>query len=180
LLEVGDVAERVADRFAIQRLGLAVDQPFEAGRVGMVGKADVDAVLRQGVGEQVVGAAIERRCRDDVVAGFGDGHDRVGDGRLARGQGQSADAAFHRSDALFEDILGRIHDAGVDVAGDLEVEQVGAVLGAVEGIGGRLVDRYGDRLGRRFGAVAGVDGEGFEFHAGSPWWLAQWLCTGES
>jgi hypothetical protein len=135
----------------------------------MVGKAHFDPVLGQRVGEQVVGAAIECRCRDDVVAGFGDGHDRVGNGGLARGQGQAADPAFHRSDALFKDILGRIHDAGVDVAGDLEVEQVGSVLGAVEGIRGRLVNRYGDRLGRRFRAVAGVDGEGFEFHAGSPW-----------
>jgi hypothetical protein len=95
--------------------------------------------------------------------------DGVGDRRLSRGQRQSADAAFHRGHALLEDILRRVHDPRVDVAGHLEVEQVGAVLRAVEGIGGRLVDRYGDCLGRRFGAVAGVDGEGFEFHAESPW-----------
>jgi len=110
LLEVGDVAERVADRFAIQRLGLAVDQPFKAGRVGMVGKAHFDAVLGQGMGEQVVGAAIKRRCRDDIVSCLRDGHDRdrVGNCGLSRRQRQPADPAFHRSDALFKDILGRI------------------------------------------------------------------------
>jgi hypothetical protein len=94
-LEVGDVAERVADRFAVQRLGPAVDQPFETRRIGVVGEADVDAILRQGVREQVVGAAIERRRGNDVVSGFGDGHDGVGDRRLSRGQRQSADAALH-------------------------------------------------------------------------------------
>jgi hypothetical protein len=52
---------------------------------------------------------------------------------------------------FLEHVLGRVHDAGVDVAGDLEVEEVGAVLGAVEGVGSRLVDRDGDRLGRRLG-----------------------------
>jgi hypothetical protein len=167
-LEVGDVAERVADRFAEDRLGFAVDHPFEACRLGCVGKAHVDAVLGQGVGEEVVGAAIERRSRDDVVSRFGDGHDRVGHRRLPRRQGEAGDAAFHCGDALFQDILGRIHDAGVDVAGHLEVEQVGAVLRTVEGIGRCLVDRHGDRPGRRFGTVTGVDGKGFKFHAGSP------------
>ncbi|KFB73798.1 MAG: hypothetical protein AW09_000946 [Candidatus Accumulibacter phosphatis] len=159
--EVGDVAKRVADRLAIDGLGLAVDQFFETGRLGLVGKAHLDTVLWQGVCEKVVGTAIQGCRRDDIVTRFGDGHDRVGDRRLARGQRQSADAAFHRGNALFEDILGRIHDARVDVAGHLEVEQVGAMLGAVEGIRAGLVNRYGDRLGCRFGTVAGVDGERF-------------------
>ena len=63
LLEVGDVAERVADRFAEDRLGLAVDQLLEGFRIAVVGEAHVDAVLRQGVGEQVVGAAVQRAKR---------------------------------------------------------------------------------------------------------------------
>ena len=43
----------------------------------------------------------------------------------------------------------RVHDARVDVALQTEVEQVGAVLRVVEGVGGRLVDRDGHGLGGR-------------------------------
>jgi hypothetical protein len=121
--------------------------------------------LRQGVGEQVVGAAVEGGGRNDVVAGFGDGLDGVGDRRLTGGQRQAGDAAFHLGDALFQHVLGRIHDPRVDVAGDLEVEQIGAVLGAVEGVGRRLVDGNGDRLGRRVGRITAMDGNGFDLHA---------------
>jgi hypothetical protein len=83
--EVDHVAQRVADGFAEQRLGAAVDQRLETFRIAVVGEAHLDAVLRQGVGEQVVGAAVERADRDDVVAGFGNRLDRVGDRRHARG-----------------------------------------------------------------------------------------------
>jgi hypothetical protein len=57
---------------------------------------------------------------------------------------------------------------GVDVAGDLEVEQVGTVLGVVERVRGGLVDRHGHGLGGRVGRVAGVDDEGLELHGGHP------------
>ena len=166
LFEVGDVAERVADRFAEHRLGLAVDQFFEGCRVTVIGKAHLDAILRQGVGEQVVGAAVQGAGRDDVVAGFGNRLDRGGDRRHARGHGQRRNAAFHRGDALFQHVGGRVHDAGVDVAGDLEIEQVGAVLGAVEGVGSGLVNGHGNRFGRRVGTVAAVYGKRFKFHDG--------------
>jgi hypothetical protein len=101
-LEVGDVAQRVADRFAVDGLGAGVDQRREGGRVAVVGKAHLDAELGQGVGEQVVGAAVQRGGRDDVVAGFGDGLDRVGDGRHPGGHRQPGDAAFHGRHAGFE------------------------------------------------------------------------------
>ena len=48
VLEVGDVAERVADRFAVDGLGAAVDLPLEGLRITVVGEAHLDAELRQG------------------------------------------------------------------------------------------------------------------------------------
>ncbi len=162
--EIDDVAQRVADGLAEQGLGAAVDQRLETFRLAVIGEAHLDAVLRQRVGEQVVGAAVECADRDDVVAGFGDGLDRVGDRRHAGSHAQRADAAFQLRHALFQHVGGRVHDARVDVAGDLEVEQVGAVLGVVEGVGGRLVDRHRDRLGGGIGAVAAMHGDGFDFH----------------
>ena len=164
-LEVDDIAGRVADRFAEYGLGALIDQRFQGGDVIVGGEAHLDAGARQGVGEQVVGAAVELGHRDDVVADFGEGLHRVGDGRHAAGHGQGADPAFQRRDALLQHVVGRVHDPRIDVARHLEVEQVGAVLGVVEGERGGLVNRHGHRLGGRVGAVTGVDGQGFQFHA---------------
>ncbi len=163
--DVGHVAQRVADGFDENGLGAAIDVPREAGRVARVREAGGNALARQRVREQVVGAAIERAGRYDVVAGLGDGLDRVGDGRHARGQGQRGDAAFERRDALFEHVVGGIHDAGVDVARHLQVEQVRSVLGAVEGVGRCLVDGHRHGAGGGVGCLSGVDGEGLDLHA---------------
>ena len=54
------------------------------------------------------------------------------------------------------------HDAGVDVAERAEAEQVGAVLGRVEGVGGGLVDGHGARVGRGVGLLPGVHLQGLE------------------
>jgi hypothetical protein len=160
--QVGDVALRVAQALDEDRLGAAVDQRLEARRVAVVGEADLDAVLRQRVCEQVVGAAVQRRRRHDVVARLGDGLHRIGDRRLPRGERQRRDAALERGQALLQHRLRGVHDAGVDVARHLEVEQVGTMLGAVERIGHRLVQRHGHRVRGRLGGVAGVDHAGLE------------------
>jgi hypothetical protein len=76
----------------------------------------------------------------------------------------AGDAAFQFGHALFQHVGGRVHDARVDVAGDLEVEQVGAVPRVVEGVGCGLVDRHRDGLGGRVGTVAAMHGDGFDFH----------------
>ena len=121
------------------------------------------------VREQVVGAAVERGGADHVLAGLGDGLKRVGDGRLTGGQRQRADPALECRDALLEHVGGRVHDARVDVARDLQVEEVRAVLGVVERVGGGLVDRHRHRLGGGVGRIAGVHDEGFELHGGISW-----------
>lgn len=69
----------------------------------------------------------------------------------------------HRCDALFQHIAGRVHDPGIDVAEFFERKQVFRVLGAVELIGGGLVDRHRDSVGFVF-AVSGVQGQGFRMH----------------
>ena len=81
---------------------------------------------------------------------------------MAGCDGECGRAAFERRDALFEHRLRRVHDARVDVAEGLQPEQRGGVVGVVEDVGGRLVDRRGARAGRRIGLGAGVDGERIE------------------
>ena len=78
---------------------------------------------------------------------------------------QRVDAAFQRGDAAFQHRGRRIADAAVAIALDLEIEQRGAVIGAVELVGHRLIDRHRDRFGRRVGIVAAVNGHRLVLHA---------------
>ena len=162
--DVGDVALRIAQRFHIDRLGLAVDQRLEALGLAVIGETGFDSVLGKGVGEQVVGSAIQSAGRDDVVACLGNGLNRVGDSRLTRGHRQCRQTAFQRGDPRLQNRLGGVHDAGVDVACDFQVKQIGPMLRAVKRIGHGLVNRRGNRLGGGVGRLAGMDGLGFEFH----------------
>ncbi|MNL26364.1 hypothetical protein D3C87_1478850 [compost metagenome] len=161
---IGDIAQRVADRFAEDGLGACIDQGGEGLGLARVGEAHLDADLWQGVGKQVVGAAIQLAGGDEIVARFGNRLDRVGDGRHARRHGQRGHAAFQRRDPFFQHVLRGVHDARVDVTCHLEVEQVGAMLGIVEGVGHRLVNGDGGCLGGRVGGIAGVHGQGFDSH----------------
>ena len=54
---------------------------------------------------------------------------------------------FERRDTLLEDVSRGVHQARVDVAQLLQPEELGAVLGAVEGEGRALVQRHRPRVG---------------------------------
>jgi hypothetical protein len=133
-LEVGDVEAGVANGFDIDGLGLAVDGASEIFRIVAIDELDVDSQPRQGDLELVVGAAVEVAGGDDVVAGLGNRGQRQKLRRLPGTRGDRRHAAFEGREALFEDVGGRIHDAGVDIAELLQREQAGAMLGIVEGV----------------------------------------------
>ncbi|MNE88658.1 hypothetical protein D3C80_1859850 [compost metagenome] len=65
---------------------------------------------------------------------------------------------------MLQHIVGGIHDAGVDIAGHVQVEQVGAVLGVIEFEGDVLIDRHGDGLGGRIRLETVVQRDGGVFH----------------
>ena len=139
-----------------------------------VGRRDAD--LRQRVGEQVVGPAVERRRRDDVVARAGEVEDRERLGGLAGGDAEGGDAALERRDALLEDVGRRVHDPGVDVPELLEPEEPRGVRRVVEDVARRGVDRDRPGVRRRVGLLArveraglGAEGGRIEFsHVGGP------------
>ena len=56
---------------------------------------------------------------------------------------ESVFAALERREALFEDVVRRVHEPGVDVAELLQREEVRAVLGVVEVVRRRPVHRNG-------------------------------------
>ena len=98
--------------------------------------------------KQIVGAAIELAGADDIVADAGDALDSIGDCRHARGDGKRADPALHLRYALFQHGGRGVHDARIDISRHREVEQIRAMLGIIERVGGRLIDRNRGRLGR--------------------------------
>ena len=163
-LDVADIAGRIADGFGENSLGIVVDQLLDGVRLVAVGKARGDALTRQDVRKQGVRRSVELRHRDDVSAGVGQIDQGEMQRRLSGCDRECSDAAFEFGDALFKNGGRRIGDPAVAVAFGLEVEQGGAMIGAVEGIGDGLIDRNGDRLGRRIGVVAGVNCNCFVAH----------------
>ena len=99
---------------------------------------------------------------------LGEVEHRVVQRRLAGADAQRLDAAFERGDAPLEHRGGRIADAAVAEALDLEIEQRGAVIGAVELVGDGLVDRHRDGFGRRIDLVAAVHGDRFSLRIVPP------------
>ena len=161
---VHHINRRIADGFAIHQPCARIGHFGDLfGAVG-VDKAHFYALARQVVGEEIIGAAIERFGSDDVVARFHQGLHGIGNRRHAAGGAQSGNAAFERGHTRFEHGCGGVHNAGVDVAGHIEIEQIGAVAGVVEGVRGGLVNRHRRRFGGGVGCVACVQGEGFGLH----------------
>ncbi|SKU35004.1 Uncharacterised protein [Mycobacteroides abscessus subsp. abscessus] len=128
--------------------------------------------------QQIVGASVQPRAGDDVVACLRDVHDRQGRRRLSGGKQQRGHATFQGRDALLDDILGGVADAGVDVALFGQPEERRGVRGVVEDVGGGLVDRQGPRVGRRVGGLARVDLLGLERPLGGARLVRATICGG--
>ena len=163
LRDIRHVTRRITDRLHEHGLGPVVDQCLEAFRATVIGKPCRNAKLRHGMRQQVVGAAIERRGSDDIVAGLGDRLDRRRDRCLAGCDCQRSNTAFQRRDPLLKHVGRRVHDPGVDIPRHLQIEQVRAMLRVVEGVCRRLVDRNCHRLSRGVRAISRVDRTRFEF-----------------
>jgi hypothetical protein len=172
--DVEEVVAGVAHRLAVERLGVGPGGgPPLVEVVGVGDEADLDPEAGQRVAQQVVGAAVERGRRHDVVAGLRQVEDGEGLGRLAGRQRQGAGQAdgrvgraLQRGHPGLDHGLGGVHDARVDVADLGQREQVRGVLGAAELVRGRLVDRLGPRPGGRVGYLPGVDLPGVEVPVG--------------
>ena len=125
---------RIPEGFTVQDLGVGLDGFAEVLRIRWIDEGHIDSQAREGVGELVVGAAVQGCSRDDVIACLTQGEDRQGLGGMPGAGGQGSHPAFQVGDALFEHITGRVHDTGVDIPALLQREQFCSVFGAVEEI----------------------------------------------
>ena len=104
-----------------------------------------------GMGEQVVGAAVDSRGGHHVIARAGDVEHGEEVRRLARRGEHGRRAALQRGDLRGHSVVGGVRQARVEVAGLLQVEQTAHVLRGVVLPRGVLVDGHLARL-----AVAGT------------------------
>jgi hypothetical protein len=158
-LDIADIAGGISDGLGEHRLGVLVDQFFDRVRLVAFGETAGDALPRQYMSKQRIRRAVELRNGNDIAAAIGEIDEREMQRRLTARDRERADAAFEFGDALFEHSGGGVGDPAIAKAFGFQIEQGGAVIGAVEGIGDGLVNRDGDRLGRGIGIVAGVNGD---------------------
>ena len=157
-----DIEAGVTESFSVEGFGVRLHGLTEILGIVCVDEGYLNPELGQGVVEKVVGAAVELSDRDDMVAGAGDVQDRSRDGRLTRRVGEGARAAFEGREPLLEDIGGRVHDSGVDVAEFFQAEEIGRMFRITKLVTRRLVDGDGARTRGRVGLLTGVEGLGAE------------------
>lgn len=166
--DVQHVAARIAEGLGEERLRVGPHRgPPGIQVLRVLDERHLDAETGKRVTEEVVGAAVQGRGGDDVVPGSGQRQDRQRLGGLPRSQRDGGDPALQRGDALLQDVLGGVVDAGVDVARFGQREHVGRVLRVAEDEGRRLVDRHRAGAGRRVRGGAGVDLLGLERPGGA-------------
>src|SRR5699024_5284973 len=155
---VQDVAAGVGQALGEVELGLGPGERLPGGGVVLIlDEADLDTKLRERVAKQVVGAPVELGAGDHVVTGLDEVEDTGGDGGRSGRERNGPHTTLQGCDALFQHVLGRVHDPRVDVARLGEAEQIRTVLGVPEDVRGRLIDRRGPRVGGRVGTGACVN-----------------------
>ncbi|MPN18469.1 hypothetical protein SDC9_165829 [bioreactor metagenome] len=121
-LDIGDFQCGIADGFDIERTGFRIDRRCRRRKVVDRREAHRDALLRQNRVELGVGAAVKVAGGNDFIPLPGDVGQTEIDRRRAAGESQRRLPAVKRGQTLFQHVVGRVHQPGVDVAGFLERE----------------------------------------------------------
>src|SRR5882724_10001726 len=128
-------------------------------------KSATNSLLRQNVREQGIGGAIELWKRNNVVARFGDVHERIVNRGHPGANAQGLHPALEGCDALFKYGVSGIPNPSIDISLDFEIEEGRSMLRAIKFEGDGLVDRHRDGLRGRVAFVTCVNRDGFSFHA---------------
>ena len=131
-LDVEHGQRGIGDSLTKDELGVGLEGSLEL-LVGAVGgnKRAGDTHTAHGVGEQVVGAAVDGRTRDHVIGGAGNVKDRKEVRSHARAREHRSGAALHLADLSGNQIARGVLQTAVEVARLLQVKQLAHVLGRV-------------------------------------------------
>ena len=113
---VEDITIRVAERLSIDDLGVWSDGGLDSDEVIDVDDSIADALARESVSDEVVGASIDVVGSYDVVASESNILKGVGDSCGTRSDSESSDTALKSGDALLEGALSGIGQTTIDVA----------------------------------------------------------------
>ena len=152
-LKIHQIRVRIAQRFHIEQFGVVPDRPLEIFGIVRRDERCFKALFRERMGKKIVGSAVEVGGGNDVIASPRDILHRIGNGRAARGGGQSRRAAFQRRDAFFEDVGGGVHQPCIDIATYCQPKTSGCRSGIGKNIGCRGVDGHRARIGRAVGLL---------------------------
>ena len=131
-INVYDVAIGVSQCFDEYGFGVFLYGLFEIVEVFRVDECSGDAVCRQGVGQEVVAAAVNGFGGYDVVACTRDVFESITDGGCSRSYSQSGYSSFQGGYAFLEHSLRAVGQPSVDVAGGLQSEACGGIVRVVE------------------------------------------------
>ncbi len=150
-VEIDHVDAGVPEGFVVNRLGLRRDGLFKILYVVRVDEDGVDSVPGQRVGKQVVGAAVKRAGRNNLVPRARDVQNGIGDRRRARRHAQAGGAALQRGDALLKNLRRRVRQARIDIARNRQAEAALRLRRVLKHVGRSLIDGDGPRARRRVG-----------------------------
>ena len=119
----------VTQGLQVNRLRVGPDGGGQFLQVVGVHKGGLYAVLGQGVGQQVVAAAVDGLLGHDVIPRLSKGLDGIGNSRRARGHGQRRYAPFQGGNPLFQHVLGGVGQPAIDVACVRQTEPGGRMGG---------------------------------------------------
>ena len=77
--DINNIPGRIADCFAKQGLGIFINQGFQTGMIITGGEAGFDTLGGQRMCKQIIGAAIQLGCTDNIAANPGYCLNRISD-----------------------------------------------------------------------------------------------------
>ena len=166
-LDIEDGERGVGDGLAENGLGVGPERGLQLLVRAIRGdEGALKAHAAHGMGEQVIGAAVDGGARHHMVAAAGD----IEDGEEVRGlagAGQHGGrTALEFADLRGDGVVGGVLQAGIEVTGLLKVEELSHVLGRVVLPRGGLVDGHLAGL-RVAGTVSTLDARGSDMFSHS-------------
>ena len=152
-VNVGDIAVGVAQGLQVNGFGVGLNGGCDCTQIVGVHESGRYTKLGQGVGQQIVAAAVDGFLGHDVLPRLGQGLDGVGDRRRAGSQCQSCHAALQGRETLLQHILGRVGQAAVDIPSIRQPKPGGGVGGVSEHVGSGLVNGNSPGVGGGVGLL---------------------------